>query len=378
MRTAGVRTAVASVFCTNSREANSPLCASVAAGLFVVLSACGNHGQSAAGAQPLQGTAPQAQAVAAIHPVRTSWDRTLRLSGTLEALNSVQLGARVEGAITNVRYDLGDRVAQGAVLAHITAEDYRARITQADADLAQARADLARVEALSHHEYAAVQALEQARTRVAMSEAARALAARQMRDTAIRAPFAGAISARYVAPGAYVKTGTPLFDLVEVDSLRLVVQVPERFASTIGMGAQIQVAPDGSNADPIVATVNRVSPLINATTRTYRVEAVVDARGGTLRPGMFVTGNVHLGRTDNAARVPRAAVFTVLGHDRIALVRNGVATPTDVEILGESGDDAILEGLATTELVVVRGASSLAPGTPVRTTESPAGTRNPG
>lgn len=369
---------VARVFCTNSQQSKSSFRACGAAALLCVLAACQNPAQSSAGAQPLHGNSPAAQAVAAIHPVRTSWDRTLRLNGTLEALNSVQLGARVEGAITDVRVDLGDHVAQGAVLAHITAEDYRARMAQAEADLAQARADLARVEALSHQEYAAVQALEQARTRVAMSQAARALAARQMNDTSIRAPFAGAVSARYVARGAYVKTGTPLFDLVQVDSLRLVLQVPERFASSVGMGAQIRVASEGGSSAPIVATVNRVSPLINATTRTYRVEAVVDGRNGTLRPGMFVTASVQLGRTDDAARVPRAAVYTVLGHDRVTLVRNGVATPTEIEILGEAGDDAVVEGLAATELVVVRGASSLAPGTPVRATESTAGAQDPG
>lgn len=343
-----------------------------------LLPACSGHSDSAVGAQPLRNTRAAAQAVAAIHPTRTTWDKSLTLSGTLEAINSVQLGARVEGAITDVRVDLGDHVTAGAALAHIAPEDFRARIAQAEADLAQARADLARVDALAQHEYAARQALEQAHTKVAMSEAARALAARQMRDTVIRAPFTGAISARYIARGAYVKTGTPLFDLVEVDALRLVLQVPERFARQIGMGSILRVLPDGETGTPIEAPINRMSPLINPTTRTYRVEARIEGQDASLRPGMFVTGSVHLGTTTTAVRIPRSAVFTVLGQDRVTLIRNGVAATADIEIIGEAGEDAIVEGLSPTDFVVTRGASSIAPGTPVRTEDTSPSARGPG
>lgn len=344
--------------------------------LFVLICACGGRSESPAGARSTR--AQTAQRVAAVHPTRTSWDKSLSLSGALEAINSVQLGARVEGAITSVNVDLGDHVRAGAALAHIAPEDFRARIAQADADLAQARSDVARSEALAAHEFVAAQALEQARTRLATAQAARALAARQMRDTVVRAPFSGAIAARYIARGAYVKTGSPLFDVVEVDTLRLVLQVPERFAHEIGMGAVLSVRPEAAIEAAIEAPVNRVSPIINPVTRTYRVEARVEAAGTALRPGMFVTGIVHLGTTNTAVRIPRAAVYTVLGRDRVTRIVNGAAAPVDIEIIGEAGDDAIVEGLSPDDMIVTRGASSLAPGTPVQVEETTPNARGPG
>jgi RND family efflux transporter MFP subunit len=299
------------------------------------------------------------------------YTRTLRLGGTLEPAETVQVAARVDGAVTKVAVDLGDRVARGAVLARITPEDFRARVAQLDAELTQARAEQERVEQLGTQQLATAQQLEQARTKVSVLRAQRVLAARQLRDTAVTAPFGGAIAARHIAPGAYVRIGTPLFDLVAVDELQVALQIPERHASTVQEGNAIELSHE-SAATRVPGTVVRVAPTIDPATRTFRIEARVDPAGaGLLRPGMFVEAAVPLGRVEDSVRLPRSAVYETLGRSRVTLVRAGRAETRDVELLGEEEGWAIVRGLVSSDVVVSRNPASIAPGTPVRAGNAP-------
>lgn len=308
-----------------------------------------------------------ATAVSAPHP------RMLTLSGTLEPLERVQVAARVEGPITEVKVDLGDRVAREQVLASIRPVDYRARASELEAALTQATNDVKRLEGLAG--VATAEELEQARTRLAEAKAQRQLASRQLTDTTVRAPFAGAIAARHVAPGTYVKPGTPLFDLVADDRLRLTLEVPERYAALVQVGTAVKIAlKDELASDPAeklpvagaaMAAVTRVSPVVSSMTRTFTVEAVFSPSGSVLRPGMFTVASLALGQEDHSVRVPRAAVFHVLGRDRVMVVEGGVATTRDVELLAEEGGDAIVAGLEPGAVVIDRGPALVAPGTPV-------------
>lgn len=339
----------------------------------LLLHGCGEA--PAGGAATAVKAAPQPRAVevgearAAPHP------RTLTLSGTLQPLEKVQIAARVEGPIVEVKVDLGDRVPRDAVVATIRPIDYRARVSELEASLSQAQNDVKRLEALG--DVATRQELELARTRLAEAKAQRSLAGQKLGDTTVRAPFAGAIAARYVAPGTYVKPGSALFDLVADDRLRLTLEVPERYAALVQVGTPVKIAlkealasgagrvSEGTGDDAVEASVTRVSPVVSPTTRTYTTEAVFSAAGSVLRPGMFIVASLSLGHEASSVRVPRAAVFHVLGRDRVMKVEDGVAVAHDVELLAEEGGEAIVTGLPAGTQVIVRGPALIAPGTPV-------------
>lgn len=344
-------------------------------------SAPADAGKTASGPQPR--AVEVAEARAAPHP------RILTLSGTLAALEKVQVAARVEGPITEVKVDLGDRVVREQELAAIRPIDYRARVSEVEASLAQADSDVKRLESLGG--VATQEELERARTRLAGARAQRSQASRQLGDTTVRAPFAGAIAARHVAPGTYVKPGTALFDLVADDRLRLTVEVPERYAALVQVGTPTTITlkdslvgepgeagakiAEGSGAAQ--AAVTRVSPVVSPTTRTFTVEAVFSPAGSVLRPGMFTVATLSLGQEPGSVRVPRAAVFHVLGRDRVMRVEDGIAVAHDVDLIAEDGGDAIVLGLAPGASVIVRGAALIAPGTPVAPSamkDMPAGT----
>ncbi|HEY0132519.1 MAG TPA: efflux RND transporter periplasmic adaptor subunit, partial [Nannocystis sp.] len=242
----------------------------------------------------------------------------------------------------------------------------------------QAQSDVKRAQDLGNA--ATGEELEQARTRLAEARAQRSLASRQLGDTTVRAPFAGSISARHVAPGTYVKPGSLLFDLVAVDKLRLTLEVPERYAAlvnpgtavTIGARDRVETGPPEQTdigprpgADRVDATVTRVSPVVSPTTRTFTVEAVFSPAGSVLRPGMFIAATLALGTETAGVRVPRSAVFHVLGRDRVMIVVDGVARPQDIEMVGEDGGEAIVLGLEPGVQVIARSPAQVAPGTPV-------------
>lgn len=319
-----------------------------------------------------------ARAVEVAPAVRTTHARALTLSGTLTPLEKVQVAARVEGPITEVRVDLGDVVTRDQVLAAIRPIDYRARVAELEAGLAQAQASVKRAQDLG--DAATGEELELARTRLAEARAQRSLASRQLTDTTVRAPFAGSISARLIAPGTYVKPGTPLFDLVAIDQLRLTLEVPERYAALVDVGTAVTIGareivlpgpPEQQDiaprpgADRVQATVTRVSPVVSPSTRTFTIEAVFSPQGSVLRPGMFIAATLALGSETAGVRIPRSAVFHVLGRDRVMRVVDGVAQSRDVELVGEDGGEAIVLGLEEGSQVIVRGAALVAPGTSV-------------
>ncbi len=338
---------------------------------------CGGEGDAAVQTGP-----PERRTVEVAPALRTTHARTLTLSGTLTPMERVQVAARVEGPITDVRVDLGDVVTRDQVLAAIRPVDYRARVSELEAGLVQAQNDVKRAQDLGNA--ATGEELEQARTRLAEARAQRSLASRQLGDTTVRAPFAGSISARHVAPGTYVKSGALLFDLVAIDRLRLTLEVPERYAALVGPGTpvtigareMIQTGPKEQTeiglkpgADRVQATVTRVSPIVSPSTRTFTIEALFSPAGSVLKPGMFIAATLALGDETQGVRVPRSAVFHVLGHDRVMKVVDGVAQPHDIEMVGEDAGEAIVLGLEPGTQVIARSPAQVAPGTLVTAEE---------
>ncbi len=346
---------------------------------------CSRGGQGtsapAGGAAAAPGAAPRPSGprpVQVVQPTSNPWPRIVVLHGQLEARESVTIAARVEGPITRVAADLGDHVRSGRPLASISPTDYQAHLAQAEADLAQAQSDLARLEGVARPEAVSRQQVEQARTKVALAQAQRALALRQRSDASIRAPFSGTVSRRYISPGAFVRLGTPLFDFVSDGNLRLTLDVPERYVRQVVVGTTVNVLPDEVGTDSFQAQIVRVSPVVAQGSRAFRVEAEVDPHEGVLRPGMFVLGHISLGLDPESVRIPRGAVYSVLGQDRVTVVVDGKAQPRDVELLGEDRGDALVHGLAPSDVVVLRGGAALSPGTPVRPeTAAPAAPSRP-
>jgi RND family efflux transporter MFP subunit len=219
--------------------------------------------------------------------------------------------------------------------------------SQAELDTAEA----AYVVALNRYE----SALEDARTRQAVLAQRRVeleIARQQLTDTAIHAPFNGAIQARNASLGEYLLAGAPVVMLVKTDPLRLRLEVPERESISVRTGHLVRLVLEG-DTNSHAGTVARLSPAINEQNRMLLVEADVP-NYGSLRPGLFVRAQIITDERDEGLTIPLNALVTFAGLEKVVVVQDGKALEKTVAT-GRRGADwvEIVSGLKAGEVVII-------------------------
>ncbi len=331
--------------------------------------------------------APAAAAVPEVTTVKATAagaDNELRLPARAEAGESARLFARATGILAERLVDLGDSVEKGQVLARISAPEIDQSLREAEAGLIQAKADeeLARVNferAQSligsgaipkelHSEREAAYAVAKA-SRAAAT--ARVAGARERQSfQVVRAPFAGVISARNVERGDRVvgdsaAAATPLFELVALDPLRVVVDVPQSAVLQVAPGLRAEVRfPE--LAETVEAEVVRTSRRISGTAGGMRVELRLPNADGRLPDGMVGEVVLRVPRAQAVALVPISAVMQGAGGAQVATIDADVLAHRKVVTGRNLGSTIeILKGVAPGDTVIVSPNALLQPGTRV-------------
>jgi len=172
---------------------------------------------------------------------------------------------------------------------------------------------------------------------------------------------------RLVSTGEYVRPGTPLFDLVDDDPLKLRGDVPERFAQEIATGQPVQVKVDAYPDVVFDGKLMRVSPAANAENRSITVEAEVPNPERKLKAGFFASANIVTRADDQALVVPETAVITFAGVTKLFVVRDDVVHERHVRVgtRDEHGLVEVIEGLQVDEVVATSGLAKLEDGATV-------------
>lgn len=304
--------------------------------------------------------------------------------GTVDAFETVQVTARVGGAVDKVLFLEGDLVKQGAPLVEIEPGRYQVAVKQARAALAKAGAAVADAKAgLARREQAVAQSpglitgeeIETFRTRIASGEAdaasARAaleLAQLNLRDAYVRAPVDGVIQTRSVQTGQYLQPGAVLATLVRREPLLLRFQVAENDAQQLRQGMEVRFRVRAEETEH-TAKITLVAGTASQASRMVAVTAAIDPdTARILTPGSFAEVTVPVAATSDAPVIPLTAVrasekgflaYTVekdLAHERVLTL--GLRTP--------DGRVEVRAGVKPGELLVVRGAEALREGATVR------------
>lgn len=288
----------------------------------------------------------------------------LRLPARADAGESARIHARATGLLGERLVDLGDRVEAGQILARIDAPELDAALRDAEAALVRARADeaLAKLNferadsliasgAIAQEEHGDRKAGHEVASAVRASAEARLASARDRQGfRTVRAPFAGVISARNVERGDRVVgdqagSATPLFELVALDPLRIVIDVPQSAVLQIKPGLLAEVRfpelPGVVHQAEIVRLAQRISEQAGA----MRVELRLDNPGGRIPAGMLGEVLISVPRAAPVALVPLSAVVqgskgaqvaTVAADSTLAWVPVliGRNLGTTVEVLG--------------------------------------------
>jgi membrane fusion protein, multidrug efflux system len=317
---------------------------------------------------------------------QTELTRTLDISGSLKAVQSALVKARVAAEVRDIAVREGDRVRAGQLLGHLDATEYVWKLRQAEQQAASAQSQLDIAERTSKNNQAlvdqgfisknaldtSVSSADGARAALQAARAVVELTKKAVRDTEIRAPIAGLVSQRLVQPGERVAVDAKLLEIVDLAQIELEAAIaPEDVgAVSVGNGARLQV--DGL-AEPVRARVARINPSTQAGTRAVMVYLAVDARPG-LRQGLFARGAIELARRP-ALVLPAGVVRVDQARPYVLAVVDGKARQRPVT-LGARGDarlGAMLEnvveitaGLKPGDTVLRASVGNLRDGTPVR------------
>lgn len=370
-------------------------------GLLIATTACGGTAEpdapEATDAAPvlLTDAAARIGGIDVVPVERVEWRGEWTVPGRLSLdPNATQsLGSIVDGRVTRVYVLPGDAVRAGQALATIhshemldaraTNSSALAALLEADSELDLASVVAARTERLYDARAASLSELERARASLVAAEARRTAAqaeaarAGEMMDhlrgsgpvpdgvepseVIVRAPIGGVVVDAFVRAGEAITVGEPLITVSDVARLDLTLQIPDAAARSVAPGDRVDFTVAGIPGRSWTATVKRVSPALDTTTRTITVTAAVDG-AGELRPEMFATARLTTGGGDRTLVVPAGAIQAMEGDTVvIAAQQNGeglVLEPVPVRIGRRTPALAeILSGIEADRMVVSSGAS---------------------
>jgi len=330
--------------------------------------------------------------------------QTVPVIGRLVACRAGAVAARVDGSVSHIAVEVGDRVAAGDLLAELDRERYSAERDLHVARVAEARAAVAAVEAetaLRQQELDRMEALRRspafsesrvddkrqevamargalgrARAAVTSAEAELRLAGIDLADIEIRAPYAGVVSRRHTEIGAHIGAGAPVVSLVADDCKEIEADVPAAQVAGLVPGHAVTFELSGSQGQ---ATVRAVVPEENPLTRTRTARFVPalgdldDAVVDRLASGQSLVIRIPAGAPGDALTVHKDAVITRRGQPTVFVVVDGKAVPRPVTLGDAIGERfRVVEGLAAGDSAVVRGNERLRPDQAVRIGEEPA------
>jgi RND family efflux transporter MFP subunit len=305
---------------------------------------------------------------------RTELTQTLAISGSLKAVQSAFVKARVAAELKTLTVREGDRVAAGQLIGQLDTTEFDWRLRQAEDQAASAAAQLeiaektlANNKALVDQGFISRNALDTsvsnaaaARASLQAARAAAEIARKAVRDGEVRAPIAGLVAQRLVQAGERVSVDTRLVEIVDLSRIELEAAVAPEDVPAVRVGQPARVAIDGL-AEPVAAKVARINPSASAGTRTVMTYLQLEPQPG-LRQGLFARATLELQRT-SALVVPASAVRFDQAQPYVVAVQQGLAVDRPV-VLGPQRGDARLGAHLPPE-AAVQVTSGLEPGTVV-------------
>jgi membrane fusion protein, multidrug efflux system len=340
--------------------------------------------------------APAAIPVGVVAAERKPITKTSDLVGRIEAVNRVQIVARVTGYLEAVLFKEGDLVKEGAPLYRIEHGLFQAALEQAEGALERSKASktladiqLQRAEQLVASQSGTVvardQALaadQQAKGQVLSDESAVETAKINLGYTDITAPIAGRIGRTSITKGNVVGPNNgSLTVLVSQDPMYITFPVSQRDilqaqktgvrpADVKSIKVRIRFS-DGSTYDQ-TGEINFFDVTVDRATDTVLARATIANPNGMLIDGQFVRVVLESGAPEEKIVVPQAALIADQAGIYVFVVEDGKAAVKRVKLNGESGPDAIIEqGLSVGEQVIVEGLQGVRPGVPVRANPLP-------
>ena len=234
-----------------------------------------------------------------------------------------------QGMVTAVYAEEGDAVTKGQLLAIVASPQLDAAYQRASAEVEHAHADLEAAERL--YSQGAIARSERDAAKRLYDGASTALqeASSTRGFTRLEAPIPGTVASRGVRYGEVTSPPSPAFTIVDLDKLRVVVNLPERDVHRVhdALPASLQSAYDGGAT--ATGHVARIAPVVDPLTGTVRVTVALDPGQQSLRPGQFVSVRIEVDRHEGVLTAPRRALVYEEGKAYVYVVTEGKPADAD-------------------------------------------------
>lgn len=358
---------------TASRPGRTSVLARASLLLIVLgLSAC--KGSTGPGGKPdaKQDKGPEAVPVEVARAERRSISASYNGTAPLEARAQAQVVAKTSGIALKVLADVGQHVAAGQTLVVIDRDRALLQEAQAEAQVRKLEANYNRATQLAAQKMVSANDVDQLRFDLDNARATLRMAKLELAYGNVAAPISGVVASRDIKPGNFVQINTPIFTIVDTSRLEATLNAPEREIEKLKPGQAVELTVDPLPGRTFNGRVDRVAPVVDAGSGTFRVVCAFNADGG-LQPGMFGRIRINYDQRADALVIPRTALLEDGGDPAVFVVRNGKAARATLKLGYDDGPWVeVRDGLKQGEPVVVAGKAALRDGRAVKVLEGSA------
>ena len=291
----------------------------------------------------------------------------LPVAGIVKAYEDVMLSPEEGGVVKEWRVEKGQRVAKGDILVVLKDE-----VIKASYDAAEAQYQMSQLNAEKQQKVYEEQGISELQyrnlqyNRDAAKANAELMKARWER-TQIKSPVAGILDEQYFDGGEFAPPGLPIAHIVNLNTLKITAEIPERYAASISFGTPLLITFDSMLGDTLRARINFVGSTVNASNRALTIEATLSDPTGRLKPEMIAKVLVMRAAKANALLVNQNVVQLVDRDRRVLFVeRDGKAHQRTVTLGVRQGTLVeVVTGLQAGERVIVTDVQKLVDGLPV-------------
>ena len=278
------------------------------------------------------------------------------LPGETEAFQDVMLAAEQEGQVQWIGPKEGEKIAKGTLVAKIDVKAKKARLDRAKATYIYTQSQVKRRLVLHKAKVLPKEELDDMLTKQQLAKGNLDEAQVMYDQGFVHSPVAGVINDLKVDPGEFVRKGEAIAEIVAVDRIKIICHVPEMEVRYLKPRQQSLVTLDAYPERKWIGLIEFVAFKADPTTKTFRVEVIVNNTDGAIRPGMIARAAFLKREIANAVTAPLRAIVDKGGERLVFVEKNGRAKACTIEIgIIETQYAQITKGLKPGDHLIVVG-----------------------
>ena len=291
-------------------------------------------------------------------------------TASLEPKEEAQVVAQVAGELLKLHVEEGDTVVKGSLLATLDVERHTFELNSALARLKKLESELARHQKMTGKGLVSAEKIEKLQFDIAATQADYDLIKLNVEHGEVRSPISGVIAKRMVKTGNLINVNQEMFTVTEFTPLHAILYVPESKFHQIKSNQPAMLSVDAYGKQFFQGRVERISPIVDANTGTFKVTVEIPNEDGALKPGMFSRVQILYDTHPNATVVDRQAIITEDNRTSVFVVEGEKAVKRYIETgLSMSDHVEVTSGLKLGDTVVISGQANLKNESPITVTK---------